>query len=293
MKTLLIVGLGDVARRALPLLRPQFDIVVLVRPDSMADARRHEGLRIESGDLDRPETLAAFAGRATHLLHTVPPPVRGTDDPRTANLLAALGGRLPLPERIVYISTSGVYGNCGGERVDETRPVNPQSDRARRRVDAERRLFEFGRARGVRVVVLRTPGIYAADRLPLKRLHARTPVLREEDDVYTNHIHADDLAAMCATALAHPRADGVYNACDDSELRMSAWFDLLADRAGLARPPRIARADAAGVIAPALLSFMSESRRLRNDRIKRELGVVLRYPTVYDGVPAAIDPRAG
>lgn len=291
MDTLLIVGLGDVAQRALPLLRPRFDIVALVRPESIADARRHDGIRIESGDLDRPETLAAFAGRATCILHTAPPPLVGTADPRTASLLAALAARPPLPERIVYISTSGVYGNCGGALVAEHRPVQPQSDRARRRADAEQRLQAFGRVHGVRIVVLRAPGIYAAERLPLKRLRNRTPVLRDDDDVYTNHIHADDLAAMCATALVHPAADGIYNASDDGEIRMSAWFDLLADRSGLPRPPRIARAAADGAIPAPLLSFMSESRRLCNEKIKRELGVTLRYPTVHDGVPASIDPR--
>lgn len=293
MKTLLIVGLGDIARRALTRLRHDFDIVALVRPDSSADARSCEGIRVECGDLDRSETLAAFAGRATHVLHTAPPPVRGTEDPRTAALLHALGARGPLPERIVYISTSGVYGNCNGERVDESRSVNPQSDRARRRVDAERQLCEFGRTHGTRIVVLRAPGIYASDRLPLERLRARTPVLRDEDDVYTNHIHADDLAAMCIAALEHPAADGVYNATDDSEIRMSAWFDLLADRAGLPRPPRISRSEAAGVIAAPLLSFMSESRRLDNAKIKRELGIALQYPTVYDGVPETLVARDG
>lgn len=291
MKTLLIVGLGDVARRALPLLQPQFDIVALVRPESVNEARRHQGIRIESGDLDRSDTLTAFAGRATHILHTAPPPVRGTDDPRTATLLAALADRPPLPERIVYISTSGVYGNCAGALVDEGRSVNPQSDRARRRVDAEQRLLAFGSTHGVRIVILRAPGIYAADRLPLKRLHNRTPVLRDEDDVYTNHIHADDLAAMCATALVHPRAEGIYNAADDSEIRMSAWFDLLADRSGLPRPPRIPLAEASGIIPAPLLSFMNESRRLRNDKIKRDLGFALRYPTVHDGVPMTVDLR--
>jgi len=292
MKTLLIVGLGDIARRALPRLRGQFEIVALVRDQNAADARGCEGIRIEQGDLDQPETLAACAGRVTHLLHTVPPPVRGIEDPRTTHLLAALAEHPSALERIVYISTSGVYGNCDGAFVDESRPTNPQSDRARRRVDAEQRLFAFGHAHGVRIVVLRAPGIYAADRLPLKRLHAHTPVLRDEDDVYTNHIHADDLAAMCETALVHPRAEGIYHAVDNSEISMSAWFDLLADRSGLARPPRIARAEAEGVIAAPLLSFMSESRRLRNDKIKRELSFALRYPTVYDGVPAAVDPGA-
>ncbi|RPI44492.1 MAG: NAD-dependent epimerase/dehydratase family protein, partial [Betaproteobacteria bacterium] len=251
------------------------------------------GVEIEPGDLDVPESLRAFAGRASHVLHSAPPPVGGTSDPRTHNLLTALAAHPRLPERIVYISTSGVYGDCGGDLVDEKRPVNPQSDRARRRVDAERQVLGFGHAHAVRTVILRAPGIYAADRLPLKRLRDRTPVLRAEDDVYTNHVHADDLAAMVAAALTHPGAQGVYNACDDSALTMGAWFDLVADRAGMPRPPRIAREEAAGIIPAPLLSFMSESRRLLNSRIKQHLGLRLRYPTVREGVPSAIRTDLG
>jgi nucleoside-diphosphate-sugar epimerase len=190
-----------------------------------------------------------------------------------------------LPRRIVYLSTSGVYGDCGGERVDESRPVAPQSDRARRRADAEAVLGEWGAARGVAIVVLRVPGIYAADRLPLERLRKTTPVLRAEDDVYTNHIHADDLAAVCVRALERDAPAGTYNASDDTELRMGDWFDLVADRYGLVRPPRVARADAERLIPPALLSFMRESRRLVNRRLKDVLGLKLRYPTVFEGVP--------
>jgi nucleoside-diphosphate-sugar epimerase len=129
------------------------------------------------------------------------------------------------------------------------------------------------------------PGIYAADRLPLERLRKGTPVLRAEDDGYTNHIHADDLATICVRALGRDAPPGVYNANDDSELKMGDWFDLVAERYGLARPPRIARADAERLIAPGLLSFMRESRRLVNRRLKDALGIALRYPTVFDGVP--------
>ncbi len=287
MNTLLIVGFGDIARRALPLLAPHFEIIALVRSAGAANGPAGPRLRIEPGDLDEPASLVRFAGRATHVLHSAPPPRAGSADTRTESLLAALASHARLPERIVYFSTSGVYGDCGGAWVDENHPIDPQTDRARRRADAERQLVEFGAAHAVHIVVLRAPGIYAAERLPLKRLHDRTPVLKPEDDVYTNHIHADDLAAMVAAALVHPEAAGIYNACDDSALTMGAWFDLVADRSGLPRPPRIARADAAAVIPQALYSFMSESRRLRNERIKRHLGIRLRYPTVHDGLPVA------
>jgi nucleoside-diphosphate-sugar epimerase len=291
MNTLLIAGFGDIARRAVPLLDGRFDAVALVRPEKIAGTAPVAGIAIEAGDLDQPQSLDRFAGRASHVLHCAPPPGAGTNDPRTGNLLRMLASGA-LPQRLVYVSTSGVYGDCAGARVDEQQPVKPGTDRAQRRADAEAQIAAFGRNHDVRCVILRVPGIYAADRLPLERIRRGTPVLCVQDDVYTNHIHADDLAAIAVAALTHPDAEGVYNACDDSELRMGDWFDLLADRAGLPRPPRIARADAPGRIPPALLSFMSESRRLSNRRLKAHLGVRLRYPTVADGLPRVIHPKS-
>ena len=272
MKRLLIAGYGDIARRARPLLDSRFECHVLTRAHGM--------------DLDRPASLASLAP-ADAVLHCAPPPASGPADTRTASLLAALESTRILPTRFVYISTSGVYGDCGGALVDESRAINPQSDRARRRADAEARLALWCSARGIALVVLRAPGIYAADRLPVERLRAGTPVLRDEDDVYSNHIHAEDLAAICARALEPEAPAGTYNASDDSQLRMGEWFDLLADALGLPRPPRIARAEAASRLPPALLSFMSESRRLDNTRLKRTLGIRLRYPTVQEGLKHA------
>jgi nucleoside-diphosphate-sugar epimerase len=189
-----------------------------------------------------------------------------------------------LPRRFVYLSTTGVYGDCSGERVDENRPARPQTARAVRRLDAECAISEWGGRNGVEVVILRAPGIYAGDRLPIETIARGTPALREEDDVYTNHIHADDLAAILAAALESARGFGIYNASDDSAIKMGDWLDLVADRAGLARPQRVSRADAVRLVPGELLSFMSESRRLSNLRMKTELGVRLRHPTVADGL---------
>jgi nucleoside-diphosphate-sugar epimerase len=268
MKRLLVAGFGDVARRAAPLLASRFEIV---------RAARSAGF-----DLDRPETLVL--GRVDALLHLAPPPGEGDQDTRTANLLAALEKGRILPRRLAYVSTSGVYGDCAGAIVDESRPLAPQTARARRRVDAERRLALWCSSHAVELVVLRVPGIYAATRLPLERLRAGTPVLRAEDDVYTNHIHADDLAAIAVRALEDDAPAGIYNAADDSEIRMGDWLDLVADRHGLARPPRLPRAEVKAKVAAELYSFMGESRRLDNRRLKRDLGITLRYPTVYEGL---------
>ena len=271
MKQLLVTGYGDIARRALPDLERAFRIARLAR-------------RL-GRDLDRPETLELEGAHA--LLHCAPPPASGDTDTRTANLLAALAKASILPVRIVYVSTSGVYGDCGGERVGETRPVAPRTARAKRRVDAERRLSAWCSEHRVTLVVLRAPGIYAEDRLPLASLRERAPVLRTEDDVYTNHIHADDLARATARALGDDAPPGIYNVADDSELRMGDWMDLVAARHGLPRPPRLARAEIERSVPPERYSFMNESRRLDNTRMKRVLGLRLRYPTVYEGLAHA------
>lgn len=259
----------------------------LLRDESHGDFWRAQGVRPLIADLDRPDSLDRIAGLADVVLHFAPPPERGTVDLRTRRLLAALGRGGKAPRRLIYISTSGVYGDCGGARIDETRRLSPVTARARRRVDAEGQLRGFGRRRGVRVSILRAPGIYAADRLPLERLERGVCALRREDDVHTNHIHADDLAMLACLALRRGRANRCYNASDDSEMLMGDYFDLVAERFGLPAAPRIARSEAASRLSPVQLSFMSESRRLDNRRIKRELGAQLRYPSVIEGVEAA------
>ena len=240
------------------------------------------------GNLDDAATLGRLGGLADVVLHLAPPPSSGEHDHRTRHLLAALarGGRV---RRIVYASTSGVYGDCGGARFDETRAPRPATARARRRVDAEAQLRAFGRRAGVAVSLLRIPGIYASDRdggHPRERLQRGTPLLRAEDDVYTNHIHADDLARACVAALHHALPQRAVHVSDDTELRMGEYFDLAATLCGLPRAPRISRAEAATQLSPMQLSFMSESRRLDNRRLKRELKLRLRYPTVAEGLLA-------
>jgi len=286
VENLLIIGCGDVARRALPELQRRYRVTALVRsPDPVLDAA---GVGQIAGDLDDAASLAPLVGRAARIVHLAPPCAGGTLDTRMRSLLAALAPRgrgAMLPRRFVYLSTSGVYGDCAGEWVDETRPPNPQTERAMRRLDAERALGDWGERNQVEIAVLRVPGIYASERLPLERLARGTPALRPEEDVYTNHIHADDLAGIIVAALESARARGVYNASDDGPMKMGDFFDFVADRAGFARPPRISREEAARLLPPELLSFMSESRRLSNRRMKAELGVRLRYSTVRDGVP--------
>ena len=289
MRRLLIIGCGDVALRMVPLVRGRHLTCALTRDRSRFAELRAAGVRPVWGDLDRPQTLAALAGLAHAVVHFAPPPPAGVHDTRTAHLIAALSRGKSVPQHFVYISTSGVYGDCGGEVVHETRPKKPLTERALRRADAETRLRNWGARSGVAVTILRVPGIYAADRLPIERLTRGTPALNAHEDAYVNHIHADDLARATVAALYRGQPNRSYNAADDAPLKMGEYFDLVAELHGLPRPPRITREEARRVLSPQLYSFMNESRRLTNRRLKRELRVTLRYPTVRDGVPA---PRA-
>ena len=286
--TLLIVGCGDVGLRVLRLLRGRWRVIALTSSPSRVDALRAAGAVPLLGNLDAAGTLARLAGLADAVLHLAPPQGSGHADLRTRHLLQALArqGRV---RRLVYASTTGVYGDCAGAQFDETRALNPGTDRARRRVDAERQLRWFGRAFGVRVTLLRVPGIYAGDREgghPRERLARGAPVLVPDDDVYTNHIHADDLARACVAALHRGLPQRVLHVCDDTQMKMGDYFDMAADLCALPRPPRISRDEAALHMSPMQLSFMGESRRLLNGRVKRELRLRLRYPTAAQGLLA-------
>lgn len=267
---LLIVGCGDVGLRIVSRVHRRFRIVALTSSPERVPLLRAAGTLPIVGTLDDRTSLDRLRALAPWLIHLAPPPNSGRHDPRTRRLLAALEP----PRRAVYISTTGVYGDRGGAWTDETTPVAPANERAVRRVDAEQRM----RARGARV--LRAPGIYAHDRLPLDRLRAGTPALAAADDVHTNHIHADDLARLSLAALFRGRRSRVYNAVDDSQLMMGDYFDQVADALALPRPPRLPRAALKAAVSPMMYSFMCESRRLRNARIKRELRLPLNWPTV-------------
>ncbi len=292
--TLLIVGCGDIGLRVLRLLVPRWRVLALTSSPERCALLRGRGAVPLLGNLDEPATLGRLGGLADAVLHLAPPPGQGATDPRTRALLAALArsGRV---RRLVYASTSGVYGDCAGARFDETRAVRPATDRARRRVDAEAQVRWFGRRSGAIVSILRIPGIYATDRPgghPRERLLRGTPVLVEADDVYTNHIHADDLARVCVAALLGGAPQRVLHASDDTELKMGDYFDMAAKVCGLAPPRRITRVEAAATLGAMQLSFMSESRRLDNWRLKSELRLKLRYPTVAQGLADPSAPSA-
>jgi nucleoside-diphosphate-sugar epimerase len=274
---LLIVGCGDVGLRIVARVHARYRILALTSSPGRVPALRAAGVVPILGNLDDRASLRRLRGLAPWLIHLATPPNSGRTDPRTRRLLAALSGGA---RKLVYISTTGVYGDHGGAVIDETARLKPANERAIRRIDAENTMRAAG------ACVLRVPGIYAHDRLPLERLRAGTPALRDEDDVYTNHIHADDLARISLAALFKGQPGRVYNAVDDAQLKMGEYFDLVADRFGLPRPPRLPREQLKAAVSPMMYSFMTESRRLRNARLKRELGLRLRWPVVASALAA-------
>lgn len=299
MQSLLIVGCGDIGLRVVRQLKPHIRVVALTSSPERVPELRACGVTPMVGNLDNMSSLQRLGGICSHVLYLVPPlqemrtdarqsplPGRADVDSRCLHLCATLL-KHKRPERLVYISTTGVYASGGQQWMDETTPVKPVTSRAHKRIAAEMTMRHFGRVGKTAVSILRVPGIYALDRQggnPAQRLQQGMQVLAREDDVYTQHIQADDLARICIAALFHGKPQRVVNAVDDSDMRMGDYFDLAADIVGMPRPERLTRQDAARVMSPLLFSFMSESRRIGNQRLKRELGVRLTYPTVREGL---------
>ncbi len=276
---ILIIGCGDIGLRVAKQLCRNYRVFALTSQQSRFSELRGLGITPILGDLDKPETLWRLSGLAETVIHLAPPQNIGHRDSRTRNLTRILAQGPASLSRLIYVSTTGVYGDHKGGRVSEITPVNPQSERAKRRVDAERVLRLWGPAHGVAVTILRVPGIYASNRLPVERLQARTPALISDEDAYSNHIQSDDLARLVCAAVYHGKPQRVINACDGGETKMGDYFDEVADAFGLERPARMPAAELQKIVSPMLWSFMRESRRVTNTRLP-ELKTPLRYPSV-------------
>ena len=282
LDSILIIGCGDIGRRVAALYR-QRDCTVsaLTRSDATAETLAEQGLLPWVGDLDRPDSLPVLPCKDRLVFYFAPPPAQGEDDARLRAFLNHIVGK-ELPRKLVYISTSGVYGNCRGAWVTEDTPPRPNTARARRRLAAETLLKDWEERSGVPVVILRVGGIYGPGRLPVERLRRGEPVLREQDCGYTNRIHADDLAAACIAAAE--RGQGIYNVSDGHPTTMSDYFNKVADRCGLPRPPQISFTEAQSRLSAEMMSYLQESRRLDNRKMLEELGVSLRYPGLSEGL---------
>jgi nucleoside-diphosphate-sugar epimerase len=285
----LIAGCGDIGERVAGLERAAGRRVAgLVRSEVSARRLRAAGIQPITADLDMPASLRNLSVKSTLIYYFAPPPGKDVTDPRMETFVSVLDAS-GLPTRVVLISTTGVYGDCRGEWVTEDRPPNPQADRARRRLAAETSLRRWSEKCGVPIVILRVPGIYGRGYLPVERLRAGEPVLREEESPFSNRIHADDLARACFIAGHHANPGTLYNVSDGHPTTMTDFFYRVADVLGIPRPPAITLEQARRQLGEGMLSYLAESKRIDNRRLREELGVVLMYPDLAAGLPSCFD----
>lgn len=285
----LIAGCGYVGARLAKRLAADRDVRAVVRSDASAAGLREHGIFTLQVDLDSPgdeaEAMRAAADGAS-VVYLAPPPDAGTNDPRLTRFLAALSGARPVS--LLYMSTTGVYGDTGGAVVTERAELAPASDRARRRVSAERAVVDWSATRRLRYVILRVPGIYGPHRLPLERLRRGEPVLRREDAGPGNRIHVDDLVSACIAAL-DTSASCTINVTDGDHASTTDYLCATAELAGLPPPPLVTREEAQTQISPGMLAFLNETRRVDSTRMREVLRVPLRYPDMRSGIAASLE----
>jgi len=244
------------------------------------------GITPARGDLDSPSTLVGLPLKRSLVYCLAPPPGGGDADPRMRAFLE----RIPPgeePEKIVYMSTTAVYGDLHGEWATEETPPAPATARGRRRLDAERAVLSWGKKRNIPVVILRVAGIYGPGRIPIDKVRKRTPVLAGSESPCSNRIHADDLARVCVAAAKRGRGGAVYNVSDGQPGTVRQYYCAVADRLGVPRPPEVTMSEARQVMSEAMLSYLSESKRVDNRKMREELGVELLYPDLESGLAAS------
>ena len=275
-----IIGCGNIGKRVARLFLEKY-IHVTTTVNSLESLRQCDELGLESSrlNLDQPFQTTEMDIRS-RLLYSIPPPRSGIRDSRLAAFLEQLDASRV--DKFVLISTTGVYGDCAGEWVNEDTAIKPKAGRAKRRSDAEQQLKAWAKINQVDYLILRVPGIYSLDRLPLKRLRAGTPMVRREESPWTNRIHADDLASACYAALICDVSNEIINIADDEPGTMTDYFNAVADHAGLPRPPQISLKAAQQSLSAGMLSYLAESRRIDNRKMKDRLKIKLKYACLAD-----------
>lgn len=288
MKRVFIIGCGDIGKRvALLAMAEGAEVTALVRSEERAAKLKELGIGAVEGNLDDAASLSGLPTRDAVVFYFAPPPGGGITEPRVRAFCVAIrpGDE---PAKVIYLSTSGVYGDCGDAEVTEETPPNPQTARAKRRYDAETAVRAWGEERGVPTVVLRVTGIYGPGRLPLQQLASGQPVLREEEASFTNRIHSEDLARICMAAAERGENGDIFNVSDGNPGTMTEYFTACADALGYPRPRRVTMEEAKKVMTPLMLSYVTESRRMGNAKMLRKLGIKLLYPTLQEGLKASV-----
>lgn len=285
---LYIIGCGDIGSRVARLaLAEGITVTALSRNNSKCANLQGTAVQLLEGNLDDVDTLPTLDMSGAAVIYSAPPPGGGIMDTRVRNFVGSIReGHEPV--KVIYISTTSVYGDCGDDQVTEERPTNPGNHTARRRLDAEERFRAWGKEKGVEVVILRVAGIYGPGRIPLDRIMNRHPVLSEAEAGYSNRIHADDLARICLTAIDRGEDGDIFNVCDGETSTMTDYFNAITDQLGLERLPQVPLAEAREAMTPLMFGYMTESRRIDNSRMLAKLGITLQYPTLRQGLKASL-----
>jgi len=288
-KHIVIVGCGDIGKRVAKIWKNTGKTVYAVtRSAGNLEKLKEQQLQAHQLDLDNIDEKKLPPCQDALLYYFAPPPRQGIQDTRIANFLKKLDTS-KLPNHIVYISTSGVYGDQQGKLIDETTPVNPQVERAKRRYFAEQALAQWAQTHNVMLTLLRVGGIYGPGRLPLQRLKDQVPMLHENLSPQTNRIHADDLAQVCVATAAQTTAKEIYNVSDGTNSNMTEYFNTIADFCNLPRPPLVDWDEAKKTISKGMLSYLNESRRMDNSKMINNLKITLQYPTLKEGLKNCLD----
>jgi nucleoside-diphosphate-sugar epimerase len=284
-----IAGCGYIGSRVARIWRERgAQVTCLVRSPERWAALESEGFSGLAHSFDEPCDLPALAAGGSILFYFVPPPGGGIIDTRVRHFIAALEHGTP-PATIIYLSATSVYSETGGGVVTEDSPTEPTSAMGKRRLDAEQAFREYGAATGVPVIILRVSGIYGPVRLPLMQISQGQPLLREEESGPSNRIHADDLATICCLAAKKGRDGDIFNVSDGHPSSMTTYFNACADALGYPRQPQVTMEEARQVMSPLMYSYVSESRVVDSRRMREQLGISLRYPTIAEGLAASVD----
>jgi len=275
-----IVGCGYIGKKvASKLLSLGASVECYVHSAGSKEACEALDLRANLLELDNSDFSNEWHVQDKNIIaYFAPPPRHGISDTRMTHFISTLENLKSTPNKIVLISTTGIYGDCQGEWIDESRAVNPQADRAHRRLSAENQLQQYCQSKNIECIIFRVPGIYAIDKLPEKRITSGEPIVSAVDSGYTNRIHAEDLSEFCVEALTQKIKPGVYNCCDGNPSTMNDYFVRVADFLGIDRPKEISLQQAKKELSAGMLSYLAESKRISNKKLLDNFSTKFKYP---------------
>jgi len=284
-----IIGCGYIGKKIAQLLKSQnLNPVCFVSSEKSKNNLSSMGFQAGQFDLDKnglelnDKSKASF--KDSTIAYLAPPQRKGIIDIRMTHFVSMLETLNLPPSKIILISTTGVYGDCKGEWIDEQQATEPQADRARRRLSAETQLKKYCEKVQVQYVVFRVPGIYAADKLPIKRISSGESIVNAQDSGFTNRIHADDLSAFCVEAMVEEVTPGIYNCCDGCPSTMNHYFMKVADAKKLPRPKEISLQQAKQELSLGMLSYLAESKRISNKKLLNNFKTRFKYPDLDAGL---------